>query len=395
MRLPEFMSVHMESTLQDFEDFARINTAMGESMDVEALRDLAEEVLETIIIDLGEPQSARAQERKSEGKASPAENASDTAARMYGSERAEAAFTPEDIVAEFHALRASVLRQWGKSEDRKHDAEDDEDQSRFHEAIDEALAQSVKGYASELEEHQKAREQLEIAQGISQARSVFLQIVSHELRTPLHAFSGYRSLLEKGVYGPVTESQRAVLGRMKAAIEHLSGIIDGILELQPNGETTPLTVEECTVAEVLEGLESLVTPMAKSHGVEFDMSLAGAGEPFLADASKLRQILLNLITNALSYTPEGGRVWLDYQETSDEACFRVHDTGPGIPEDKLEAVFDPFTQLDMSLTREHDGIGLGLAISRQLADGMGGRITVTSEVGTGSVFTVALRRAGS
>jgi signal transduction histidine kinase len=139
----------------------------------------------------------------------------------------------------------------------------------------------------------------------------------------------------------------------------------------------------------------MVTPMAISRGVAFDIDLPESGGPVLADPSRLHQILLNVIMNAVHHTPEGGRVWLDYQESPDEGYLSVHDNGPGIPQDRLEAIFEPFVQLDMSLTREHGGLGLGLAISRQLAHEMGGRVTATSEVGVGSTFAVALRRAGN
>src|SRR5690606_792526 len=113
-----------------------------------------------------------------------------------------------------------------------------------------------------------------------------------------------------------------------------------------------------------------------------------------ADPEKLGQVLLNLVTNALRFTPEGGRVWVDYVDAPAEACLRVHDTGPGIPPDQIEAIFEPFVQLDMSLTRPHGGVGLGLAISRRLAQAMDGSITAASRPGGGSTFTVRLPRSG-
>jgi signal transduction histidine kinase len=189
------------------------------------------------------------------------------------------------------------------------------------------------------------------------------------------------------------EAQQSVLERMRFAEKHLLGIIEGILDLQRSSDETPLEVKEMPVAEAADGLATMVAPIAEKHGVDFTLDVEGDDGSVWANPAKLRQVLLNLITNALECTPRGGRVWVDHLDTLEGAVFRVHDTGPGIPQEQLEAIFEPFVQLDMSLTRERGGIGLGLAISQQLAHRMGGRITATSEIGKGSTFTVVLRNS--
>lgn len=395
MRLPEFLSTNREGILQDFEDFARTHTVAGRDMDVAALRDHAAEILKGIGTDLEQPQGARDKERKSKGDGPTTSTRLSEAAERHGADRAGVEFSLSETVSEFRALRASVLRLWTASGLIQMDERDFRDLVRFDEAIDQTLAESANRYSSELErlQEEQAHEQERVAEKVRQAKSDFLQIVSHELRTPLHAISGYNALLGMGVYGPMPEAQQSVLERMRFAEKHLLGIIEGILDLQRSSDETPLEVHEMPAAEAVDGLSTMVAPIAEKHGVDFTLDVDGDDASVWANSAKLRQVLLNLITNALECTPSGGRVWVDHADTAEGACFRVHDTGPGIPLGQLEAIFEPFVQLDMSLTRERGGIGLGLAISQQLARRMGGRITATSEVGEGSTFTVVLRNS--
>ena len=393
MRLTALIDAHREELLEDFEDFARTYTQPGEGMDVAGLRDHADGILDAIILDLGEPQTASEQERKSKGAAARPEDAPISAAERHGIHRAADAFSLRETFAEFRALRASVLRVWARSGMATADEPALDEMIRFNEAVDQALAESIDGYAGQLQRLEEERDEEEgrISDEVRRAKTDFLQMISHELRAPLHAIGGYNELLAMEIRGPLTEAQQDVLRRMKHAEEHLLGIIEGILGFQNSGQ--PLTAElvEVTVGAALEDLWPLVEPKARSHDVSLENHLDGAaGARVWADPERLRQVLLNLVSNAIHFTPEGGRVWLDYVDTPDEGCMRVHDTGVGIPPDQLEAIFEPFTQLDMSLTRERGGIGLGLAISRQLAHGMRGSITVTSRLGRGSTFTLSL-----
>ena len=153
-------------------------------------------------------------------------------------------------------------------------------------------------------------------------------------------------------------------------------------------------MEEMPAAEVFTGLELLVAPLARAKRVRLEIDDGGCRAGVTADREKLRQILVNLLTNAVKFTPAGGRVRLECHEGEHEISMRVHDTGIGIPGDKLELIFEPFVQVDMGLTREHGGTGLGLAISREFARGMGGELTAISVLGQGSTFSVRLPRAG-
>ena len=394
MRLSAFITDNLEAILQEFEDFARSLLGPGEAMDIAALRDNAAGILEAIALDLQQPQTPSAKKRKAKGDAPSSSGDAAPSAGKHGAERAASAFSLRETVSEFRALRASVLRLWRATAGPQTGEATVQDNDRFHEAIDQALAESINGYSLELEKlhEERAAEAHRIAKGVAQGKTDFLQIVSHELRTPLHAISGFSSLLRTGAYGPTTEAQAGALTRMNQAEKHLLSIIEGILDFRDTGAGAEYEMEEISVQDATKGIMSIVGPTVLEHGVEFDIDIQSPGARIRADRRKLREVLVNLISNGMRFTERGGRVWLDYVETPEEACLRVHDTGPGISSDELEAIFEPFVQLDMGLTRERGGVGLGLAVSRRLTEGMGGTLTAESEVGNGSVFTVAFPR---
>lgn len=395
MRLSQFIRENLEDILMDFEDFARTHTMPGRTMDLVALRDHAAGILEVIAVDLQRWQGADAAESKSKGDAPGSSPwVEDTPAEKHGTERAGADFSLKETVSEYRALRASVLRLWIAAGGIEADESTLRNVMRFDEAIDQALAESIDRYAIELERLREVRnaEDQRVANRVARVKADFLRVVSHELRTPLNAISGYNAILRMGIPGPTTPAQEEMLERMKQAEQHLLGVVEGILDFQRSGTETHFEMSEATVEDAVAGLDAIVAPTASEHGVDFDIDVEANGARLWVDLTRLRQVLLNLISNALRFTPRGGRVWVDYAETAEHSCLRVHDTGKGIPSEMLEAIFEPFVQIDMGLTRERGGIGLGLAISRQLAEGMGGTLAAESEVGKGSVFTVSLPR---
>ena len=232
------------------------------------------------------------------------------------------------------------------------------------------------------------------AEAANRAKAAFLASMSHELRTPLQAALGFAQLMRGGVYGPVTEQQSEALERVERSQLHLRRLIDDILDFaRLEAGRVRIDVEPVVLEELMQDVVRLVGPNAAKKQLLLATKVPPDGQAVLGDRQRLLQILLNLVGNAIKFTQSGGRVSIE--ATTDEArvFIRVHDTGVGIPPDRLHAVFEPFVQVDDALTRTVEGAGLGLSISRDLARAMGGDITVQSEVARGSTFTVELPRA--
>jgi signal transduction histidine kinase len=231
------------------------------------------------------------------------------------------------------------------------------------------------------------------AEAANRSKSEFLAVMSHELRTPLNAIGGYADLIELGVRGPVTAEQRADLARIQQSQRHLLGLINGVLNYtRVEAGVVYYALTDVPVAETLVACEALTSPQARARGLTVTVD---GGDPALtvrADPEKLQQIVLNLLTNAIKFTGTGGRIALRAATRDDAVEIAVEDTGRGIALAQLARVFEPFVQIDAMLTRTNEGVGLGLAISRDLARGMGGDITVRSVPGEGSTFTVTLPR---
>ena len=231
------------------------------------------------------------------------------------------------------------------------------------------------------------------AEAANRVKSDFLTTMSHELRTPLNAIAGYVDLLEMGLRGPITDQQRDDLLRIRRSQQHLAGLIEEVLSFAKlEAGQVRLQLEDIPLDGVLADVEALMAPQLREKRLRYTCESCGAGVRVHADRDRLRQILLNLLSNACKFTSEGGAVRVECEAHANSVALRVHDTGVGIPEDKIDAVFEPFVQVDGRLTREHQGTGLGLAISRDLARAMGGELRATSEMGTGSVFELTVPR---
>jgi signal transduction histidine kinase len=261
-----------------------------------------------------------------------------------------------------------------------------------------ALARERRRAAAEAEaawrEAELARDAAEAA---SRAKSEFLAVMSHELRTPLNAIAGHVELLEMGIHGPVTGAQGEALERIARNQRHLLGLINDVLNLA-RIETGRVEYELGPVRldEALRGLEPMIEPQLRSRALAYAVRLPERPLVAWADREKLVQVLLNLLGNAVKFTPVGGRVEVEAEaEGGPPEVVRVHvrDTGIGIPPEKLQSIFEPFVQVRSDLTRVSEGAGLGLAISRDLSRGMGAELIVASEPGRGSAFTLTLPAA--
>ena len=224
------------------------------------------------------------------------------------------------------------------------------------------------------------------------AKSAFLTMMSHELRTPLNAVTGYSDLLLIGVRGELTEGQREDVQRIKRSGQYLLGLINDMLNFAKlEAGQVEFRLEDVPLTPLLEGLADLIMPQVHSKGLHYEYHPCDGDPTVRVDPEKVRQILLNLLANAVKFTEPGGEVSLGCECRDGEVRMAVRDTGRGIPADQLERVFDPFVQVDRHLTpTSQQGVGLGLAISQDLAIGMGGRLEAESTVAEGSTFTLVL-----
>ena len=233
------------------------------------------------------------------------------------------------------------------------------------------------------------------AEQASEAKSKMLATLSHEMRTPLNAIAGYTQLLGAGVRGPVTPAQMEDLQRIRQSQLHLTGVVNSVLRHAKLGSGhTVSEVDNVPVPEVCAAVEALVMPQLREKGLTFAFTANAPDLVARVDVVKLRQIVLNLLGNALKFTPEGGHVSVtcDAGEQAGTIAVRVADTGIGIATDHLGKIFEAFVQVGAPVPSD-EGVGLGLWISRDLARAMGGDLTVESVLGQGSVFTLTLPAA--
>jgi PAS domain S-box-containing protein len=232
------------------------------------------------------------------------------------------------------------------------------------------------------------------AEAVSRAKNEFLAALSHELRTPLNVIGGYVDLLTLGVHGPISDEQREALERVRASQRRLLMLISDMLNFSRiDARQIQYRIEAVPLADVAASVRPMIEPQAAARGITMEWQAPDTRVVALADRPKVEQILLNLVTNAVKFTEAGGRVSVRHAGLEDRVALEVSDTGMGIPVDQLEDIFEPFTQPGRSLTSRHEGAGLGLAISRELARAMGGDISVTSEPGSGSTFRLTLPAA--
>jgi signal transduction histidine kinase len=296
----------------------------------------------------------------------------------------EARRQAEDLTQELHAQSMHV-----------------EEQAVALETLNSELQEVNEKLRSRTEEAERARLDAESA---SRAKSEFLANMSHELRTPINAIIGYADLMELGIAGPLTEGQRDQLTRIRVSSEHLLMLIEDILDLSKiEAGRVEIVRADGRLQEAVDAALSLVGPQASARGHRVDYACRYSRDLwYYGDEGRVRQILVNLLSNAVKFTDPGGMITVscaaDAAPESDArlrnggpyVSVRVADTGPGIAAEHHEAVFDPFVQLETGRTRTRGGTGLGLAISRQLARLMGGDLTLESEPGEGSAFTLWL-----
>lgn len=240
-------------------------------------------------------------------------------------------------------------------------------------------------------EAEQARQDAEQANA---AKSQFLANMSHELRTPLNAIGGYAQLIELGVHGPISDAARSAIERIRTNQLRLLALINDLLNfVKLRAGRLEITLSPERLTDLLEGLPPLVELQMKEKGLTLTIDAGPAGLFVHTNRERTEQVLLNLVANAIKFTDRGGTIAIQAEPLENAVLIHVTDTGIGIPADRINEIFEPFIQLAQLPMRDNQGVGLGLAISRDLMNGMGGDLTVKSEPGAGSRFTMTLARA--
>jgi PAS domain S-box-containing protein len=307
-----------------------------------------------------------------------AHDAADLALAEELARRGAVAIDNARLFGETEEARAELEQQTGELE---------EAQAEMEMAHDE-LQRAYEDLAERTRDAERAREAADEANA---AKSSFLATMSHELRTPLNAIAGYTQLIDMGIHGPVSPAQHEALEKIHRNQTHLLGLINDVLNFAKiEAGQVQYDVENVPLDATLAAVEALVEPQLRAKALRYRYRGGDPSVTVCADRERMEQVVLNLLSNAVKFTDRGGEVELSWEAGGGVVRVHVRDTGRGIPPDKLEAIFEPFVQVDPALTRAAEGTGLGLAISRDLARAMKGDLTARSTPGEGSVFTLSL-----
>jgi PAS domain S-box-containing protein len=258
-------------------------------------------------------------------------------------------------------------------------------------AFNEQLEDRIRLATIQLEERNKQLEwQSSELEKASRLKSEFLAAMSHELRTPLNVIIGYTSLMRERIYGDLSSAQDDTLQKVYITSQHLLALINDVLDLSKiEAGKMPLHLEEVDLGAMIGDLSETIMPMVRKKQLVYENVIDPAVPRITTDRTKLKQILLNLLSNAIKFTPKG-HVRIESKLVNDRVRISVFDNGIGIKPEHLEVIFEDFRQLDQSHTREYGGTGLGLSITKNLLALLGGIITVESNYGEGSRFTIDL-----
>ena len=372
MRLPDFILANVESILTDWERFARSLTP-GTDMDIVALRDHAEKILRSTARDMVSMQTLGEQSSKSKGQGGGGTESAylNGASEEHAIARLASGFNLIEVVSEYRALRASVLRLWRESVPVADD-NDLQDLTRFNESIDQSLAEAVRTYNDRVE----------------QSRELFLATLGHDLRNPLNAIVMSAGLLSRA--GQLDSENTRIASQIAEFGKVMSKMIDDLLDFTRSrlGRGMPIF----PVPVTLEGLCREVVGQFRASQPRRTLHVQAYGDTSGQwDVDRLRQVVSNLIANAVEHGDENGPIEISIRGEESDVLLSVANQGPPIPPDALPTLFDPFVH-GLSTSKKYGSIGLGLYIVREVVMAHGGSVAVTSSASQGTVFSVRLPR---
>jgi signal transduction histidine kinase len=372
LRLATFILQNREPILAEWEAFARTCTPASGAMDISELRDHANEMLTVIAADLETPQDKAEQVEKSKGNAPPEPDAAKTAAEEHGAGRAESGFSVEQMISEYRAMRASVIRLWTKAQGPLGSAEI-EDLTRFNEAIDQALAESVQRYTEDLDH----------------SKDMFLAILGHDLRTPLGAVTmASKFMLETR---ELVEPHRTLTERIASSSVRMNQMVGDLLDFTRSrlGGGIPIVRAGVSMERVVRDVVDELSAAHPASALTVDVTGAERGD---WDCARITQALTNLIGNALEHGAASGDVAVHVRGHDDEVRVAIHNYGTAIPADQLNGIFNPMKRRASRMPAGPSGnLGLGLFIADRIVHAHKGRIEIASN-GSGTTFTVILPR---
>lgn len=366
MVLSQFILANLEQILSDWEKFAKtIPAAAG--MDTAALRDDAAEILKTIAREMERDQSAGDQEAKSKGKAFRAASDPETNAESHSSLRLSSGFDLSEMVSEYRALRATVIRLWTRDLSAV-DGDALYDLTRFNEGIDQALTESIARYTA--------------------SRELFLGILGHDLRTPLGVVMTSAQYLLKSK--TLTEAQSTVVSRLLASGVRIKGLVSDLVDVTQTRLGSGLPIEPKEMDLALTCRQAVDEMRAFHPDRTFELNVSGELSG-VWDAARLTQIIANLLQNAIQHGAKGAPVTVSVSGEKERVVLTVHNEGPPISESARQRIFEPLVRGD-SADPGSNSLGLGLYIARAIAVAHGGSIDVKSSQGESTTFTVCLPR---
>jgi signal transduction histidine kinase len=374
VRLADFITTNAEAIIAEWVRFAADCGPAGQTMDLAALRDHALEMLQNIAADLRTPQSSTEEIAKSKGQSDSGTDTVDTAAEVHGADRAESGFTVGEMVSEYRALRASVIRLWTEAIGSL-SGDDLADLMRFNEAIDQALAESITRYTRH----------------IDSSREMFLAILGHDLRTPIGAVTmASQFMLETGA---LDETNRTLTTRIHRSGQRMTQMVRDLLDFTRSqlGSGVPITRHPMDLAQ--EASHAIEETRAAHPEAQVQLLVSGElkGE---WDGARIGQVLSNLLGNAIQHGSPETPITLTLRG-SDDVVLKVHNRGQVIPPEELPGIFSPFKRLGTGETpvESTTSLGLGLYIAERIVTAHGGTIAVTSSEDSGTTFTAHLPRS--